>query len=89
MIHKCSRWLYFTLGVLCAITAGLLFAFEQVVAGTCIILLTGITCIAFVTSPDEDVPLERPISTFVVVNPQMAPEIIIHQPQPLSIEYRT
>jgi len=86
MIHKCSRWLYFTLAVLCAITGGLLFAFEQVIAGTCILLLAGITCISFVTSPDESVPLERPISTFVVVNPQMAPELIIHQSQSVPID---
>jgi hypothetical protein len=85
MIHK--RWLYFTLAVLCAVIGGLLFAFEQAIAGTCILLLTGVACIAFVVSPDEGERQARPQSVFVIQNPHMAPEIVVHQPQPLSIEY--
>jgi hypothetical protein len=80
MIHKCSRWLYFTLAILCAIIGGLLFAFGQAIAGTCILLLTGVTCIAFVVSPDEDERQARPQSVFVVANPSLAPEIVVHQP---------
>ncbi len=89
MIHR--RWWYFIFGLLCAITAGLLFTFQQVIAGTCIILLTGITCIAFVTSPnDPEQPVNtRPQSTFVVMNPHIPPDSIAIEVQPPGYIERT
>ena len=84
MIHK--RWIYFILSILCAATGGILFTFEQPVAGTCILLLTGILCISFVTSPNGiEPPAHMTQPVFIVNNPQRIPEVVIHAPNEQNI----
>lgn len=73
MIHR--RWLFFIGAIVCGVAAGLLFSFQQTIAGVCIILMTGILAIAFVTSPNAGEP-DTPLPTaFVVMNPQRVSDV--------------
>ena len=59
------------------VTAGILFSFSQPIAGTCIIAVAGILALGFVVTPniDDHAPTNLSLPTFVVTNPQRAPDL--------------
>ncbi len=75
MIHR--RWLFLAGALLLGITAGVLFSFSQLIAGTCMITVAGVMAIGFVLTPNMDgnPPPNLDLPVFVVMNPQRAPDV--------------